>query len=59
MSAYGVFLQICEDYSPSYSVNRQNLLKWNRDRARIEWALRNIKSGDNVILHRSGKHNLL
>ena len=35
MSAYNVFLSTCKDSRNQFVVNRENLVAWNRDRARI------------------------
>lgn len=40
-------------------MHRENIILWNQDRAGIEWAISNIKKGDNVVLNRPNKYNLL
>lgn len=59
MTAYNFFLKKCHSSSPESQVDRDQILKWNRDRDRIEWALRNVKFGDDVLLFQKGAANLL
>lgn len=60
LAAYEVFLPGCnEDVNHPYSIHRENILKWNQDRAGIEWAISHLQKGDRVLLDRPRKFNLL
>lgn len=50
MTAYNFFLKKCYEDNSSLSIVRSNILKWNRERVRMEWAIRNLKKGDSVLL---------
>jgi hypothetical protein len=60
LAAYEIFLQGCDQKQDSpYSVHKENIIEWNRDRTGIEWAIANLQNGDKILLNRPFHFNLL
>lgn len=45
-------------YNYKWSVSRENIGRWNRDREATEWAFQHVKEGDKVLYYRPEVYNL-